>query len=366
MKIILVAPYFYPHKGGLEQFCWEVARRISKLNHEVTVITSKLGDDKTLENTSGFKVARLESWNLLNGRWPLPKFSRKNYSILKQIYKKNPDVTINNTRFFPICFMTAKFSKKFRVKVIHIEHGTCYPQMESKFKSFLAKFYDRTFGRWTIALANQTIGISGAAAEFAKNLGAENPEVIHNSVDTDFFRPRIDSQSTSQITFVGRLIEAKGIQDLIQVFKAIPNKNLILNITGKGFYDVALKEMAKSDARIKFLGEKDQAGIREILEASDIFVNPSYSEGLPTSVLEAGAMGLAVIATDVGGTGEIIDDGKNGFLFKPKDQKTLKEKLSYLINNQEEREQMGRALRQKIENKFDWNGNIDKLIAVIK
>jgi glycosyltransferase involved in cell wall biosynthesis len=187
MKIILVAPYFYPHKGGLEQYCWEIATRLSNLGHEITVITSQSKNEKESENSKGFKIVRLKSWNLLNGRWPLPKFSRENYKILKEIYKQKPDITINNTRFFPICLMVGRFSKKLRVKVIHIEHGTCYPKMESKFKSFLAKFYDDTFGRWTISLADEVIGISQAAAEFAKKLGVKNPKVIYNSVDTDFF-----------------------------------------------------------------------------------------------------------------------------------------------------------------------------------
>jgi len=364
-KIVLVAPYFYPHKGGLEQFCFELANRFSKKNHKVIVITSDKKFKK--EKIGKIKIVRLEGFDLLKGRFPLPKISLKNLKTLREIYFKKPDITILNTRFFPINFLVAIFSKIYKTKIIHIEHGTTYPKLESFLKSLIAKIYDNTFGRLTISFAEKVVGISTEASLFVKKLGAKNPKVIYNSVDTNFFKRKKEAPKDKiNIVFIGRLIEAKGVQDLIEAFKKIKGENLNLDIVGDGFFKSSLERMAKKDKRIKFLGEKNQEEIKEILEQSHILVNPSYSEGLPTSVLEAGAMEVSVLATNVGGTGEIIDDGKNGFLIKPKDTKNLKKRLTILAKNSKIREKFAKMLRKKIEEKFDWSKNIEKFLEIIK
>jgi glycosyltransferase involved in cell wall biosynthesis len=116
---------------------------------------------------------------------------------------------------------------------------------------------------------------------------------------------------------------------------------------------------------ILFLGQKDQREVAAILRSSDIFVNPSYSEGLPTSVLEAGAAGLAIVATDVGGTREIIEDGKTGFLVSPGDTRALKERVCQLVKDRQLREDFGRRIRQFVNENFDWDNIVDKWIAEV-
>jgi glycosyltransferase involved in cell wall biosynthesis len=121
-------------------------------------------------------------------------------------------------------------------------------------------------------------------------------------------------------------------------------------VIGKGPYESELKKLGG-----RFVGEKDAAGVRKILAESDILVNPSYGEGLPTSVLEGGAIGLAVVATNVGGTSEIISDGKNGFLVHPGNVRELHEKIALLVKNSQLREKLGKALQKTVREKFDWD-----------
>jgi glycosyltransferase involved in cell wall biosynthesis len=106
--------------------------------------------------------------------------------------------------------------------------------------------------------------------------------------------------------------------------------------------------------------------VRDVLSQSDILVNPSYGEGLPTAVLEAGAMGLAVVATDVGGTKEIIDDGRNGFLVEAGDVKALRSKISALVRNSKLRAGFGSALQKKVRESFDWDKITARLERVLK
>lgn len=84
---------------------------------------------------------------------------------------------------------------------------------------------------------------------------------------------------------------------------------------------------------ILFLGEKSQEQIVEILSITDIFVNPSYSEGLPTSVMEAAGIGLPIVATDVGGTRQIIEARKTGLLVACGDVDRLRQSICELIRD---------------------------------
>jgi glycosyltransferase involved in cell wall biosynthesis len=200
-------------------------------------------------------------------------------------------------------------------------------------------------------------GVSKASCAFTKKLGAKSCLVLYNGVDTKFFGGS-KSHKGVQIAYVGRLIKEKGVQDLLKAVKGIKASVVII---GKGPLEKELRTLGG-----KFVGEKDSAGVRQILASSDILVNPSYGEGLPTAVLEAGAMGLAVVATDVGGTSEIISDGKNGFLVHPGNIHELREKLALLVKNSKLKEEFGKALQKTVREKFDWNKVADKFEKVLK
>ena len=97
----------------------------------------------------------------------------------------------------------------------------------------------------------------------------------------------------------------------------------------------------------------------------DIFINPSYSEGLPTTVLEAGLMKCAVVATDVGGTSEIIEDGKEGLLCKP-EVLDITKKLETVIKNETLRKMVGENLYKKVCEQFSWEKTSKKVIEIVE
>jgi glycosyltransferase involved in cell wall biosynthesis len=216
--------------------------------------------------------------------------------------------------------------------------------------------------------ARITIGVSEAACEFLRHLGANNTFLIYNGIDTSVFRNKHTgyrqklgiTNDTLLITFVGRLIYAKGVQDLVRAFAKIgdvvPKTKLL--IVGDGPYRANLERLARQsghDSDILFLGQKNQVEVIDILSATDIFVNPSYSEGLPTSVMEAASIGLPIIATDIGGTREIIVDHETGILAKTGDTRQLEEKLQELLFNMNLREKLGENARMFVEQKFHWD-----------
>ncbi len=151
-----------------------------------------------------------------------------------------------------------------------------------------------------------------------------------------------------RILFLGRVGERKGVPELIEALGALPRAgNWQAIIAGDG-------ELDQSQARITELGLQDKVtmpgwvgpdDVAQLLAASDILTLPSYDENLPMSVIEAMANGLAVVATPVGATEEIIVDGQTGLLVQPGDAPGLATALGRLLDDPSLRERLGQAAR---------------------
>ncbi len=346
MKILIFSSYFLPHRGGVENYVHQTAKRLVKRGHKVWVVTARLPGLKNSDRIDGISVLRIPSVELLSDRLTLQLAPLSD--VLKKIGKV--EAIITNTRFYPLSFAAGLYAHRHNIPWLHIEHGT-RQQYDNPILRASVRTIDAIFGRWIMRHA-RVAGVSKASCNFAKGLGAGKCDVLYNGVDSKFFYGKKKKHRGLRIVFVGRLIKDKGVQDLLAV-KGLKAEVVII---GKGPYEGELKKLGG-----RFVGQKDSKGVRKIIASSDILVNPSYGEGLPTAVLEAGAMGLAVVATDVGGTREIVNDGKSGFLVKAGDVKALRQKLSLLIKNSKLREKFGSALQKTVRERFDWDITVKKL-----
>jgi len=113
-------------------------------------------------------------------------------------------------------------------------------------------------------------------------------------------------------------------------------------------------EILRLDKHVKFLGLLDSNDVVECMQLSDWFVNPSHSEGLPRSVLEAASAGLPIVASDVGGTKEIIEHEKSGLIFNPKKKSEMGKGLQRVILNSDLSKKLGAAAQKRVEKEFTW------------
>ncbi len=352
MNILIFSSYFLPHKGGVESYVYQTARRLVKRGHKVWVLTSRLSGMKKEERIEGICVIRVPAIDVLPDRLPLQ------LPLMADIRKIGKiDAIITHTRFYPLSFVGGMYAHLNNIPWLHIEHGAKQVRYDNPLVRLGSQFVDATTGRWILRHA-KVAGVSKASCNFTKKLGARKCEVLYNGIDTKFFNGRGKKHKGISVVFVGRLIREKGVQDLLSAAKGMKVKVIIV---GKGPAEQELRKLGGT-----FVGEKSHQQLREILSSSDILVNPSYGEGLPSAVLEAGAMGLAVVATDVGGTREIIVDGKNGYLIKPGDVKTLRAKIDMLVKDAKLRSRFGAALQKTVRDKFNWDKIVDKVEKVLK
>ncbi|MEQ9216846.1 MAG: glycosyltransferase family 4 protein [Cyclobacteriaceae bacterium] len=167
---------------------------------------------------------------------------------------------------------------------------------------------------------------------------------------------------TTTFLMIGRLIIEKGVIEFSEAAKHMCSRHSNVKFRIIGGYepgharsiDRALIDEWKSGSCIEWLDHQND--IRKYIEAADVVVLPSYREGTPKTLLEAGAMGKALIATDVPGCRQVVKDGVNGFLCKVKDSKDLANKMRlYLSLNREEKLQMHTDSRKHIEENYDEN-----------
>jgi len=181
----------------------------------------------------------------------------------------------------------------------------------------------------------------------------EQPEVKRNAA---FLRNELDIHDNVVVGFVGRLIWGKGLAYLISAVREVQKRypNVILLVVGDGPQRTDLEMMAKnSKIRAIFTGWQEKTS--PFYALMDIFVLPSFFEGLPNVMLEAMAMRKAVVATAIGGNVDLVVDGKNGFLVPIQDDRRIAFALKKLLNSSDMRKRMGNINRQIIEETFTWD-----------
>lgn len=160
--------------------------------------------------------------------------------------------------------------------------------------------------------------------------------------------------------FVGRIVRDKGINELVKAFQHLHSHNLNTRLWLVGAYEDSLdpisnetRQIIADNDGIEAVGVKRGDELLAYYAAADCFVFPSYREGFPNTVLEAGAMGLPSVVTDINGSREIINNGYNGLIIPPRDKQALFEAMTEMLENTEKRKEMATNARPLIAQRFE-------------
>jgi glycosyltransferase involved in cell wall biosynthesis len=193
---------------------------------------------------------------------------------------------------------------------------------------------------------------------------AQNLVLLPGSgVNLQRFHPNLRSMNGNQyftFLYAGRMLKDKGLYELIEAIQSINQNSMKCNLRLCGFANadnrssipISKLEEWKNMLGIEWIGPSDDVEL--VMAEADCLVLPSYREGMPKTILEAGAMELPVIASNVPGCKNIIQNGVNGVLCRPRDSADLKNAMLLLMGmSDEERAIMGKAGRAKVKEEFD-------------
>jgi glycosyltransferase involved in cell wall biosynthesis len=236
-------------------------------------------------------------------------------------------------------------------------------------ESFWVRLYegvDRFFLRWM----DRVVCVSSAQAERVKRCGVrpQKIQVVYNAIDPDRFAdpdPRYEAklrrffrQPKSRIIgAAGRLSPEKGFNVLVaaaeQALRSDPDVGFIL--FGEGpCREHLIRQINSAGLAGSFVLTGFRADFDRFLPYLDVLTLPSFTEGLPNVVLEAAAAGVPIVATAVGGTPEVVEDGVGGFLVPPGDPDALAEKILHVIESEEQLRDMGLSARQRVLEHFTF------------
>lgn len=375
IKIIDFSPYYPPRIGGLEKYAEELHENLAKKNCQITVFVPHIPKTAPANETRpGINIIRYPAFEIIFN-FPLPSFWKTEFRQQWKIIKKEKyDVAISTTRFFVQPLLAFFYAKKNKLPLLHIEHGSDYVR-GTFLITIIARIFDEIIGRYILRNANKIIAPSKSAANFVKLLSKRKSVVIYRGMpfqDIDTILPEINLQKKYAdkkiITFVGRLISGKGVINFLEAIRNLGRSDIIAFIVGYGVEKENLEEYAKRnfmEQKVIFLGKVPFNKAIAILKISNIFVNPSYNEGLPTSVLEAGACRKAIVATNVGGTPEIITHNQSGIIIDPHNTQAIQNALLDLLDDPVRCESLGQNARKEIESKFNWEKSVNAYINEI-
>lgn len=333
---------------------------------EVKLVTSHSEQNSLIEQQEGVEV---KSVNMTRQITPI-KDLKALYEIYSYIKEQNPDMVYTFTPKAGLLGMIASFMARVPVRIHNI---VGMPLMEAAGKKkILLKFIEKLTYFFSTKLFCNSFGLKEYIND---NLTKKEVKVIANGsingVDTEYFkndktqdelkeiRAKLNIQENDfVITFVGRIVKDKGINELIESFINLEKKYKNIKLLLVGDYEEHLNPIKKENKKLidsldSIITVGFQNDIREFLSISDLFILPSYREGLPNSLIEAGSFGIPLLATNINGCNEIIEENITGILVEKKNIQSLQEGIEKLLNDKELYNNLKSKVRERIIQRYD-------------
>lgn len=338
--------------GGAQRYVFDLAQALKHDGHHIKVV---LGGNGTLVeklDRVGVPVIHVPSFGRdIN---PLDDFLSFLF-LIETLYNERAHVFhVNSSKMGALGVLAARVMGT--PHIVFTVHGWAFNEKRPAWQKMILK----TLYWFTILLSHTTICVS----EKTKQDIASWPfiqkklKVIHNGIEPLDLLPRDEAKKKLHLTHnlvVGTIAELhpiKGLHTLLKAWKEVLHTDAQLVILGAGEEKQNLEVQAKESGitdRVTFAGFIDNAA--SYLSAFEVFVLPSYSEGLPYVVLEAGAASRPVIASQVGGIPEIIHENE-GILVEPGNVEKITEALTTLLEDEALRKTYGDNLRTRIATEF--------------
>ena len=362
-RILMVVDGFYPSTGGAEMQARLLSRSFAGAGHDVTVVVPRLDRSLPVHDTlDGVKVERIAypKARLIGAVILYLRFA----ALLWWRRRQYDAVHVHTAHFLAAVagLVRPLTGKTLMVKVSgawEFQGGVLDPLLRRR------PLYRLT--NWMLRRADHMHCISDYTRTMLLEAGYADDQVcmIPNAVDLQRFVPTRPPRIPPTVVFVGRLVPVKGLPVLLEAWKSVSAQvSARLVIAGDGPQRAELHQLAVklglADS-IEFMG--NVTDVPSVLAGASVYVQPSYQEGMPNSVLEAMACALPVVATRVSGNIDLIDEGESGLLVPVSDPEALAEALVGLLHAPERARAMGLRSRQIVEQRFAVPSVLQQLLA---
>jgi glycosyltransferase involved in cell wall biosynthesis len=357
VKILLVTERFRPLIGGAESVLGELARELARLGERVTVLTARWDDDwaeqERVDDVEIVRLARrrvrsigtmlflqsLRRWLLSGGR----EFDVWYVSMLKHCAWVGVGAASRCGR--PIVLRAEGAGPTGDVAWQAGAWGGHWIRARCQRASAVVALNDR--------IRRELIGV-GVAEHCIHEVpnGVPLPP-LEDAADRLIWRHRLGLPTTGPMTvFVGRISPEKGLADLVEAWKHVTKQiaDARLTVVGEGPQAATLRTLAADQPNIHWAGPTQQP--QRYLRAADLFVLPSYEEGVSIALLEAMAAAVPIVATDIPGNQRLIESGRHGLLAPPRRPDLLAQNILVQLRATTIGAAMARAARVRVEDEF--------------
>ncbi len=370
-KIVIVTPYFYPKIGGVENYVYNIARRLHQGGkYHVSIVTSNHETKGYREEIiDGMTVYRLPVWfkisnTPINLQW---------YGWMRRFFTvENPDIIWIHS---PVPFMAdiAMLAAKKTPIVFTYHSGN---MLKGKWLLDIPiHFYESVLLRALFRRADTIVSYYPKFAQCELRQFSHKTYFIPPGVDRDQFKVTALPHRTEIVTFVGRIehnSDWKGVEQLLQamalVIKQRPRAQLELVGGGDAIEHYRLQaEKLGIGQSVFFIGPKTGQDLAEAYKKASLVVLPSTSdsESFGIVLIEAMASGRPVIGSDIGGIPSVIDHEKNGLLVPPKNPKALAEAIERILGDRVLAVRLANFGEAKAQN-FRWENQTKKYVNLFK
>ncbi len=365
MKIVMHCLYFPPEIGGLESHVFHLCKGLVETGCDVSIVTS-FSQEGLLpeEEVEGIKIFRTWLPQKSAIGWATHAFC--SMPCLIQLCK-GADIVHGQSFQSVLPAYAAKTINE--IPMVTSWHTSHFLKMATRplWKPIFRSFLNSSHHNFTASIE---------IAEVAKRLAPDAIiEAIPNGVDTQLFKPnRSEKREDSPITLIvpRRLYEKNGVEFFIRAMPLIVQSlDVRALIVGDGPERAKLEELTLllgMDSHVEFLGKREHSEMPLLLSSADLAIFPSLMEATSVAALEAMACGLPVVASNVGGLPELVQDDTGG-LFRPRDSRSLAETVLSLVSTQNIVE-MGTKARQRVteqwSNQHLVNQHLDTYRSIIE
>jgi glycosyltransferase involved in cell wall biosynthesis len=363
-RVVMVVRLFHPWVGGTERQAHTLARALARSGVEVEIVTGRwFRGTRRRETLDGIPVFRNQTLWEFGGIKGLRKFGGYLYigSLLLYLGRRRNHYDIIhvhglNYHTFAAVLAARWFGKRTVTKLANSGSASDVEKMRQDRQLAGARLMLATALRCDRFVAlNQTI------VEELAEAGVPRSRIVRlsNGVDLDTVESqrRATVHQPPRVIFVGRLHRQKGLETLLRAIRIVlgdrDEAEIRLTLVGDGPEREALEQLSRSlgiDEIVDFIGIVDD--VAPYLRDADVFVLPSHAEGLSNALLEAMAIGLPVIVSNVPGNTDVVEHGRTGLVFEVGNASKLAASLASVLYDANLRDRLGRAARGSVEESY--------------